>query len=67
MAIIPHERSAIGDYMALLAAIVFAAVGIAIGLNSPDPAMSFHGWVFTAGAAIAALYVLYDDGQAAQH
>ena len=63
MAIIQTERSAIGDGVAVLSAIVFAAVGVAIGLNSPDPAMAFHGWVFTAGSAIAALYVLMTMGK----
>ncbi len=63
MAIIPHERSVIGDYTALLGAIIFAVVGVAFGLNSPDPAMAFHGWVFTAGAAVAALYVLLTMGK----
>ena len=58
MAITQVERSAFGDSMAILVAIIFAILGVVIGLGSPDPAMAFHGWVFTAGAAIAAIYVL---------
>lgn len=58
MAITHTEKSALGDAMAVLSAVVFAIVGLAWGLGSPDPAMAFHGWVLTATAAIAAIYVL---------
>ncbi len=52
------ERYALGDVVAVIAAIVWAAIGALYVIASPEPVMKFHGALLTAGAAIAALFVL---------
>ncbi len=52
------ERHSLSDGLTTLVAVLLAAVGVAIGMNSPDAAMSFHGFVFAACAVVAGLYVM---------
>ena len=52
------ERHSLSDGLAVLVGALLAIVGLAFGLNSPDAAMSFHGFVFAALAVVAALYVM---------
>ena len=57
------EWRAFMDAMALMFAILCAAVGITYGLGSPDPGMSFHGFVFAAAAFACAAYVMGRMGE----
>ena len=52
------ERTALSDSLAAMAAAVCLLLGITWGLGSPDPAMSFHGWVFALAAVAAGYFVL---------
>ena len=52
------ERAVFSDTMAVLLALGLAVVGLLYGFISPDPAMSFHGFIFAAGSAFAAYYVV---------
>jgi cytochrome c oxidase cbb3-type subunit I len=52
------EWATFSSMLTILAAILCAVIGIAVGLGSPSGAMAFHGWVFAAVAALCTWYVI---------
>lgn len=52
------EWRALMDAMAAGVAVLCTAIGIIYGFGSPDPAMSFHGFVFAAGSIAACAFII---------
>ena len=52
------ERTALSDSLATMMAAACFLIGLTWAFGSPDPAMSFHGWVFAIAAAVAGYFVL---------
>ncbi len=54
----PAASSAFSDVMALAGSLVAIAVGMMFAIAGKDAVIVFHGWLFTAAAAIVALIAL---------